>query len=624
MHVLRAPTGSKKSRLTRQKIVEAFAAGKLTKVIWAVHSTRPQDSLATEAHQHFEELFKEHNVTADVVVLKSRDDTTPKTYHAQLAWPDMPQVKIISFAHLPHVYARSATLSQLNAGLLVIDELPLTGLVHPVSLTLMQMVTLGHSGAGKIARRIAELMRARRNRPDQGHTVNDPADPRGRARQLYFTGTEFLQAVGEGCTEQDWQAFGEALASFAPFGEQMRFTDEWLSVFRGDVDRADLDSHRFGVTWKERDGTCLVDPQFYSSILTPLTGLPPTLILDAYADKRLYAALFPQQAVKVIHKGSNPPLQIEHAPQLKLYAGHMGRETADPHRLHIAEEILLLHQSTGQKVVLLVDKDFKAENSRWQRALQAASRHLNVLPPPSLHHFAGRGKNEFDGYLLVALSLAALPNRHHRIDLTALFPYPHDSGLRKSAHKALQAAERLQMFNRGRQPTSGARIVSAFDPELPESQCTLSPYQSTLPFTKQSNNPRWETAMGVVSAELVEAIGGVPQAFLWALDLIGANSTKTDGNRPHKEALTKALQACNLPPQSQLAGWLQTGKLPRFEDVKPYLRKDGRVNAVLTGLHLSTSAKNHDFIYGGQRVNTQIWVPKGGDELAVLGRAYPE
>ncbi|PNY81655.1 hypothetical protein CVO96_09975 [Deinococcus koreensis] len=614
VQVLRAPTGSKKSRLSREKIAQAFKSGALKRVIWAVHSTLKNDSLAFEASQHFKE------VGVDAVTLAAWDDTKPRKYHAQLAWPQTPQVKIVSFAHLPFIYGRSQTLRKLDAELLVIDELPMTGLVHPARMSIKEMGQIASCGGGPLALRLIGLMSKRLDQPDSAFTEDLAADPRGITRRRYFTGKDFLQSVGNGLTDADWDAFGQALDGFKPFTDQMWFTSEWLAAFRADVE-AGQDSGRFGLTWAVRNGVLTEPPVFYSSTLTPLADLPPTLVLDAYADPGLYQALFPNQQVRLIDRGRNPPLQIELAPELKLYRLHMGRESANCHRRHIAEEILLLHRDSGLKVVLLVDKAFRKSGSPWQLALTEASRHLGIPVPPALHHFAGRGKNEFDGHLVVALSLAALPNSHHVIDLAALYPY--SPARRKAMHRALMRAERLQMYNRGRQPTSGQRIISAFDPELPKHQCITSLYKPALPFTKQSDNPRWEHAMQVVTRELVTALGGVPRAFLGVLGLIRVNFGKGEKAAAHSQALRAAVRASTLQPDSQLAQWLHLDYLPSFRDVKPYRKKDGRVTDVLNGFHLATSGYQHDFPYQQERIKTQIWVPADGDELAVLRRAYP-
>lgn len=614
IEVLRAPPGSGKSRSARQEIARRFQDGTLHRVIWAVHSTRGDDSLGAEAAAHFSELGVRSTRVKGVRWVSRR------TYIQNLQWSSEPEVKIVSFAHLPHLYDRSQRLNALAAEVLVIDECPMSGMMHTARLAPGILGALAVAGSA-IASRLLDLTMARMTQADCPYSVQVAGDPRATYHNRYLTGSAVLQALSGAVTERDWTELGTAISTLP--GRPVQFLDDWIETFKADVAQPDAGSTRFGVTWTHSAKRGNTDIFFYSSILTPLRNLPPTLVLDAYADQAVYRALFPGERVTIRAVGTIPPLRVEVNPRLRLHGHQLSRKSAHGHRVNIAEEVLRLQGVEGVPVSILADKAMHEAGSSWDAALKEAAGYLGVPNlPATLHHHAGRGKNSHAGHIIMSLTPPSLPDSHRVIDLAALFPT--SARQRSRAHRALLRAEQLQMIHRGRQAQTGARIITAYQPDLPEHLCTTRTYQTLNHFTRGSTTPRWGTAVQTIAQELLAVLDGVPMSMLGALGLIKIKFTSDDARAMHLAALRRALTLSPPRPGTQLAAWLAhpAGELPRFKAVGARRRNDDRKSELLTGLGLVKLGQTYTVYHAGQRGGTVVWAQEGTDVDAVLNAAY--
>lgn len=468
----------------------------------------------------------------------------------------------------------------------------------------------------KIAARLLALVDGRLVNPDAPSVIDKPTNLYQNEQQRYFTGRDFLLAVGNHWSQEDWRQFRAQLDG------HVDFVDEWVRIFREDLDNPGRDSFRFGISWRVRkeDGQGSTHLTFYSNILTPLRGLPPTLILDAYAEQTVYDALFPEDSPQITVQGEARPLHIETAPMLRLDPLNLPRQ---PQKyLQIAEEVIKLHME--HPVTVLATKGMNEKGSVWHTHLQDAARRLHCPDLPlNMHHHAGRGKNQHAGRTIVALMPPHLPLVHECGTLAALFPYLPQA--RAEAHALLLEAEHLQMLHRGRQEAESGRIITGYK-QVPKKGCVTRAYRPLLHFKSGSRHPRWRDALVAVAEEFVEHFGGVPRSLLGipGIALIDVDYANNKTPALHADLLRGALRSLKLDDSSELGHWFHHGTLRRFHDVGTYRKKQGELLRTLLGkkLRLVSSKTCHVEVINAQTVKSTVWASKGESEKAIFNRIY--
>lgn len=619
IEVMRWPPGQGKSTGVRQEIADAMQRGDVRRVLWAVNSTVGDHSLGREAQAHFRSL----GVKASLV-LGADHLTESGQYWQQLRWRHTPEVKIVSYAHLPLLYdrlPRYAALAQ-QAELLVIDELPLSALTHTTELLFTDVLQVPHQG------RILSQLRAVLGRcvvPFAPATIDKHTSVFRNERQKYLTGRDLLEAMGNEWSEQDWHELRDQLADTFDKRKQGIFLDEWVAALREDLADPARNSYRFRVAWKVREtwnGSKfkITQPALHANIRTPLRGLPSTLILDAYAEPHLYDALFPEYTqldqLRIVTAGEPARLRVELAPMLRVYPTHADSMSAK--YLQVAEEIIQLHMQ--HPVTVLATKEMIAEGSPWNTQLRKAAQlagcdHL----PAQIYYHAGRGVNHHAGNTVVAIMPPHLPLIHREGALAAL--YPHSPADREKAHELLLRAEYLQMLHRGRQPRTGARIIAANMGKLLRADCETVPYQPLLQFTRKSSRPRTRDAIKTVSEEMLQHFGGLPQALLGVLKLIPVEFSP-ENEKGHATVLRAALSTLNLDDTTELGHWYAQGTLRRFQDVAGFKGKETPLKEVMATLGLTPAPKLYARTVESWRLRTRLWVPPGTDAQAVFDRIY--
>ena len=570
VHVIQAPPGSGKSVTVRKWVTEQLRAGRFQRVLWAVHGTKKPGSLGSECREAFEQL----RVRCEIVLGKDahRERGTLPVYAPQLRWPAEPSVKIISFAHLPLLYGPEPSEQHQelkSADLLIIDEDPHASLIAQPSEAMSKPLhaeALRAAAAGsRICQVIADLLDEAPAMGESSEVICLP-DLTRTTTQYSFTGEAFLREVGNDWTDSDWDAFEVALRQ-----ANVRHASLIAATFREDVNAPHLGSHRFGIEWTT--GIRSDQPTFRFHVRIPLIGLPPTVVLDAYADQDLYGAVFEEYGTSVHRIGETPPLRVETC--RSLHVDHLNVLTGNPEKyLQIAEEILHFTRDATRDVVLLVRKEMTDPDHRLQGYLREAARRTqqeHLLGRISfLYYHDSRGINAHAGKHVIALTEPKLPAEHHVHDLAALFP--DDPEARKRVHKALEDAELLQMLNRGRQPVHQdgheLRIVSAFKPKLSPRRVEVSKYAAHCRFMPGSPNPRWRDAVVNCAHELVAALGAVPRHGLLALGLIRADKKAQLSQEDAAGYLRDALHGRPVGPI--LTRWLEDGSLYPYERVQAH------------------------------------------------------
>ncbi|MFC3833947.1 MULTISPECIES: hypothetical protein [Deinococcus] len=615
IHILRRPPGHKKSVHTRQAVIKELKSGRRKRVLWAVHSTIGEHALAREAVEQFEQA----GVACTLVKGKKHTLGMPE-YVRQLEWSDKPEVKVISFAHLAHIYDRHGLLRALKADLLVIDEFPLSGLVQDQQIRLPNLETFGRHSA--ICARLAQVL----GTPPPA-TVQAPTDVRRLAEQHYFTGSAFLQAIGSHWRDSDWAAFEEQLRTLSPY-----LTDDWFGAFRNDVAHPERNHYRFGLSWNILRSGGIQAPRFYGHVLLPLHGLPPTLILDAYADETLYGAVFPGHLIHPIEPSEDGrPLEVQVAPELHLDDLNMVKPTQFAKCLHIAEEVLQ-HQRDRQ-ITIITSKAQRDPEGPWMRALsEAAVYHGITTMPLYLHHYAGRGLNTFEGTTLFMLKQPRLPLRHSLGTMAAL--YPDDAEARQRTQDWLEDSEHLQLMHRSRQAIypeqceCRPRIILGYwpRPSLIERGCKVTPYVPKLSFTWRSRHPRWRDAVLCLAEEMESTLGGVFSSVYAVLGLLkhrrGDPDKAEESLRRHRAALAEALHRTPPPLGSELDHWLRHGTLRRFRDVQAFAKPASPLDDLLRAAGFGTGSVERRKVAAGHSLSTKVWIRPGVDARAMFEQVY--
>lgn len=631
IHVLRWPPGMGKSFEARRAIDAAFNRGELSRVVWAVQSTVSELALAKEARDHFNALKEgRFSIVEGRTDASGRARMTAAEYQKQFVWSDDPEIKIISFAHLHLAFDHHALLNQLKPDLLVIDESPHNALIETHEQTLH-----GLSRHSPLSAKLSDMLVA----PQA--SFSSYVDLRKLSSRQHLAGTEFLHAVGNDWTADDWDELSLQVRTQSPY-----LTDEWIQAFRDDLAHPDGDSRRFGLAWEVDASGRLSKQRLYGNVLRSLHGLPPTLVLDAYADQSIYDAVFTGYTVHPIKRvDDGPNLVIHQALPLHLDDLNLKKATQYQRHLHVAEEILTRHQAHPLTVVATKSQ---LEDDTFVRAMEDASARMDLTSRPTfLHHHAGRGLNLFEGNDLYFLSKPHLPIAHQHQTMAALFR--SDPAARARAHLWLVDPEQLQLAHRARQATKDGKarpkgerrpqIVFAYkvSPSLEARNCRVKAYRPHLKFTHKSRHPRWRDAVHCLADEMHQYLGGVFRSLYVVLDLVPGEMGAA-GRVHHSQILKQALRLNPPPEATELGHWLCHGTLRRYQDVGCYSANPGMVKRVKKEItverkkmSLDTELSEAGYVglvkrqsrkVAGRILSTRVWVKHGTDQKRVFKTVY--
>lgn len=599
LHVIAAPPGAGKSTQAREHILQLIQTGQVRRVLWAVQATLTEHSLGKEAEQHFREL----DPHLDVQIIYGHQHPPlarrRNVYLQQFWWPTDPAVRIISHAHLPLVFGGVTPHAQLTDALdlLVVDEDPMSALLLDSRAesqdSAKRMIDLAMLSAGTslISRVLTDLLTAAQDGRLSGHTfASIQRVPRGVG--LY--GQRFWEELtarlaGQRPSAADFQRDLKPLKTVAALVAN-GFIDDLAAFDAGQV------SQRFGLHWLPANAKSPAYTLRYN-LRRPFAAQCATVILDGYAHDGLYQRLFSPAPVQMHHFAPTTPLQVEYAPELRVWAeddfsGPESKEGAAGHRQQIADELVHLRRA-GRRQLVLTSKAASFDDNRWGHRLKFTFEKAGYQSAQDLvqgYWFNSRGVNHFKGCDVVALTQPRSPKEQLEYSLSALEPY--DAARREEFKVHLEWAEALQMLNRGRQPQlSGPdkpRIVCAFALDashaLLKDRVVITAYQAKHHFKKYSKNPRLLDAMGAISEELLEALGGVPRIALIGAGLIAANSDREKDACRRVDALART-----CAPTSHLRR-CATFALPwMYDDVQP--AKDSnraQEKAVMARLQLLT------------------------------------
>jgi hypothetical protein len=568
VHVVVAAPGQGKSVLTRQEIADRIKASTptLTKVLWAVHAIKGKDSLGQEA----EDAFKELGVDCEIIRPHKHFLSSIKAFQRQFEWPTTPAVRIISHARLPMIFGGSSGLSTRLAGadLLVIDEDPSGGVLltsptdpyaprawnddgqEPADLRLSTLVASGdpvcvaladvadRAASGTVSGAVTTF--AQPNRYASAHSLSGTLLWPELAR-LHPVNTASLEAalVAAHVRPEDAALIAHAL------------TEDAARAADGHPERL-----RFGVLWPGKTG--LAGPALLRyNLRRSLDFNLPVVVLDGYADRLYYEALFTEQRVMMHSYAPGLLLDVECFKGLRLDPMHDGTPRALGHRTQIAEE--LAHQAglTGRSQLMIASKRFWKTRSRlhWRELVRAAYHRAGKPQPAHMHWHAGRGLNTYDGYDVYALNAGRLSRMHRHHTLSAVFP---DQPLeRERLHVHAEGSELLQMLNRGRQPKYAPPlrpriVVGQSQEDVREllgplvSRVALRDYVPSLLFTRGSHNARWRDMTAALAQELLDS-GHFPNGLTAALlKGLPRNKSATAGSLKAASALMAFASTCPI------------------------------------------------------------------------------
>lgn len=574
VHILKAPPGDGKTQAVMEALAALRKAEGIRRVLYATHATLSEDAVGREVQSRFRRVLG----APPTIVRGRKHFTNEEKYEEQFRrWRQ--GVKIIAHAHLPTVFNTGGSKPSTclrQAELLVIDEDALSSLLVCSSedfkdvcmlrcdalrklpdldpfmgavVALWQDILAGRSLAGVASWNSWEDNKA----ADDHHTL---------------TGEEFWAELTRRVPSPDWHALYTTLTSInAELGQRER--EERLPVqLLVDTVREDFDafsqgrfSHRFGLYWKG-------DPKaatFRFDVRVPIHLPCPVLVLDAYADEELYGALFDPHPVTLITDFDRRlPLEIEVA-QVKPF---IRRDFSNPKketnkRSQVARKVVELIKGSDRKALVLAPMKFN-EQHPWTDVLTDVLRSHDALSRVgSTHWWAGRGKNAWSGWHVVAVYPPYLPRTHRDHTLAALFPY--DPEARERAARHIQQSELLQMLHRGRQPHVGAanrpRVVTFFEPDLPEGTWARVPYRSSVTLAPRKQLNGWADAVRALSEELLQAFGCVP---LFALETLGLLRPRSDDTERQAELTANLHRAIRRSAGTELRYWKRKGQLKTF------------------------------------------------------------
>ncbi|NTY00451.1 hypothetical protein [Deinococcus sp. JMULE3] len=516
--VVRMAPGQGKTTMTQQDVVQRLAVGSVHRVLWAARETVKGDSLGREALSNIQAEIARTGAPIQCDLVLGRDHVSPAEYEDALTWPEGPCIKIISHAHLPLLMETGLKTGDLaTADLLVIDEDPSGQLIrsHAVPLTTLS----AHSAPeDRVTRHLARYVDPDTVTAAGGELRGYQSFDGSRGGQAWF-GETFWTDLGR-LTEADRAAFLTTLAA-CPTAAPLR--PGHLGAIRQALEEDEArqgPSGRFAVYF-DTQATLKIH------VRTPWTSPIPTVVLDAYAETDLYRPLFQERTVRLVEVGDPA------APLLIQQAGHVlarldptnFRRGRQPELLRrIFQEIQAHRAATpNPRETLLVAHKEIIEDARFDAEGRAVFGEDWGTCVRTQHWYAGRGKNEFEGYDLFALSQPLVSTQHRDLTLSALAPHrPED---REALHRLHDRSELLQTLHRNRQgrfPVSAAPLNVVF-----WDQVDAATYVPRLRHKRGSTNPLWRDRAHDVLQALLGRLGGVPKIALFVAGLESPDSRRT-------------------------------------------------------------------------------------------------
>lgn len=601
--IVRAPAGAGKSRILRRLLVENMQEKKLERVLWVVREVnQPKGKPASpksesNARQPVSAQGLAQEALNDFRLLTGGKMTVRKLTRtskaARFNWDvGGPEIKIISHARLPLIfsdYPRKRDAELAKAELVVIDEDPVHALILDGSVCLADKSNdfgFFYNALRKVARRPGK--RFGLNHRDQVEELfgveffallQEQLQGNRDDQNLLAQITHMFQEVPDPLQQADPRSSG--------FRRRKVLLDALAAAFLEDITQHRVDqevgSRRFSILRKIEKGkgseTKRGLPLLRFSLLSPMKlDQHNFIILDAYADTRIYEKVFP--SCRTLKFTRDRKLRIEVSDALRLDPPRIASQVtnARSRTLQVLEEVHDLAQSRnrGSETLLVLTKQAKGHLDSMFATCETDKFPFRT----ELYWYKGRGVNAFRGANVFAPSLPYLNRAYRDHTLSALFR--HDVALMDEMKKHAQAAELLQILHRSRQASTsdGATppftLVGAFheemvsDPALSpahrseisvktleafleplHSEVEVVPYHPTQIIAVGERNGRWMTALNLMCQELLVLFpDGVPHAALQALPLVSPRRGKlTRDAKSFGGFLARLIGHPGLPPE---------------------------------------------------------------------------
>ena len=504
--VVRLPPGAGKSTLARDDAVQLLLDGHLRRVLWAVRETRSVNSLGREALAEFERLTAGTPIRCELVLGRDAASSTA-SHRRSLVWPTEPCIKVISHAHLPLMMDGGLGTSALSAAdLLIIDEDPADSLIDRHIFRLDALTT--HRTPGDRISGCLVSMGVPSAIVECGTAYRTFDGINGADIWYGDSFWETLRTQLGHVTAADLDAFIATLSACGASGG-VPLRSQQLDLIRAafvEDQAAPVVSPRFSLSWSDR----VVALEIY--VRVPWCLDLPVVVLDAYADARKYSPLFRERGVQVFGGDVQGQSLTFHSANRHLAALDTTnfRNGRQPELLRrILQEIQAYRraQASPRPTLLVAHKEVleAPEFDRLGRKIFGSAWGTDVKVQ---HWHAGRGKNEFEGHDIFALTRPKLSKRFREFTMGALEPY--DPARRKLLHLLEEQSEFLQTMQRNRQGKFPAhnRPINVL---LWEDPSALD-YEPHLRHIKKSRRPDWRDQAAAVLTALRDQVGGAPHA----------------------------------------------------------------------------------------------------------------
>lgn len=587
--VVQLPPGAGKSTLARDEAVQLLLDGHLRRVLWAVRETRSVNSLGREALAEFKRLTAGTPIRCDLVL--GREAASSAANHRRSrVWPIDPCIKIISHAHLPLMMDSGLGTSALVAAdLLIIDEDPADSLIDHHIYHLDALTT--HRAPGD---RISECMVSMGVPSDIAACGTAYRTFDGRKGADIWHGDSFWETLHNQLghvTVADVDAFITTLSACAASGS-VPLRSQQLDLIRTAFVQdhvAPVPSPRFSLSWS--GGIAALEVYVRLTWCLDL----PVVVLDAYADAWKYSPLFREREVQVFGgdvQGKSPTFHSanQYLAALDTTNFRTGRQRELLRR--ILQEIRAYRRAQASpRPTLLVAHKEVLESTEFERLGREVFGSAWGTDVKVQHWHAGRGKNEFEGYDIFALTRPKLSKRFREFTMGALEPYDPDQ--RELLHQLEEQSEFLQTMQRNRQGKFPAhdRPINVLLWDHPGAQ----DYQPHLRHTKKSCKPDWRDQAAAVLTALRDRVGGVPHAALYVAGLLRPGADRDVKIPPELErGIQRVLSVAGTLPS--LASMTESGARKAL----PALLEE--LGLVKVTIHLSGAGK-------GQATVMKYYVP---------------
>lgn len=523
--------GQGKSTQAQREVVDRLMSGEVRRVLWAVRETNKATSLGRQALADFKKRTAGTDIQCDLVLGReaSRNDELSEADYAQtMAWPETPCIKVISHAHLPLLMDPGLRIAGLaDADLLVIDEDPSDSLLEHHAFALDALARHQHPSD-----RITPVLLS--------CSTQEAAVAQGAAIHEYWSfdkwkgadtwyGPTFwsalLAALGP-LSSADIDAFLETLAACPPAQKDkpMLLRGQQLDAIRDALTEDHVSrnpSGRFALCWGEQGVTLDV------YVRTPWQLNMPALVLDAYAANEKYTPLFQERRVAVLDAGdaAGPPqLHSMGSALARLDATNFrnGRQPDLPRRCLLEIRAYRDAQPDPRPTLLVGHKEIIEDESFITLGQSIFAEGWGTLVETQ-HWHAGRGKNDFRGYDIFALTRPMISKRHRDFRMAALAP--HDPDLRQRLYQMDSDSEFLQTMHRNRQSHFPAecRPINVLFFDHPDAE----PYTPHLHHTRGSTRPDWRDHATDVLVAFRDRLRGLPHAALHLAGLVRPEKSRS-------------------------------------------------------------------------------------------------